>query len=202
MLSGSATEGSIMGPPASPQARDAVERAVANLRSSGEALVTPPDLFNAANDAAWESGLMLSQSDLWVAVYAWGGFDYYDNVPSDDTSMPLADAKRTDDDRESAQVVDSDGLAAWVSEHTDLPRDVADQVLGLEFEYMVGLGIIDEPGFDFRYYSRDDFVSESSYVDTDQIAQDAHRFLEIDVEVALQIFEAETEFLKMRGLMS
>ena len=78
-----------MGPPPSPVARDAVERAAEKLRASGATSVTPPDLFTAANDAAWESGLMLTKTDVWVAVYEWGGFDYYSNPPSDDTLMAL-----------------------------------------------------------------------------------------------------------------
>lgn len=192
-----------MGPPASPPATQAVEQAVANLRASRETSVTPPDLFKAANDVALESGLMLSQTDLWVAVYAWGGFDYYGNVPAGDTSMPLTDTEASvDDGRESAQVVDTDGQAAWVSEHTDLPLDVVEQVLGLEFEYMVGVGVVDDPTFDFRFYSRDDFKGTSRMVDTDQIAQDAQRLLNVDPDIAKRIFESESEFLRMRGLIS
>lgn len=64
-------------------------RAVEGLRASGATAVTACDLFKAANDAAWESGAMLSQNDMWVAVYEWGGYDYYSNVPPDETQMPL-----------------------------------------------------------------------------------------------------------------
>lgn len=192
-----------MGPPASPPATQAVEQAVANLRAARETSVTPPDLFKAANDVALESGLMLSQTDLWVAVYAWGGFDYYGNVPADDTSMPLTGTEASaDDGRESAQVVDTDGQAAWVSEHTDLPLGVVEQVLELEFEYMVGVGVVDDPAFDFRFYSRDDFKGTSRMVDTEQIAQDAQRLLNVDPDVAKRIFDSESEFLRMRGLIS
>lgn len=78
-----------MGPPASPPAKEAVEQAVEKLRASGAASVTPPDLFKAANDVAWDMGLMLSATDVWKAVYEAGGYDFYDNVPPDTTLMEI-----------------------------------------------------------------------------------------------------------------
>jgi len=75
-------------PPASPLAQAAVERAAGDLRASGVSSVTPPELFAAANDAAWDLGYMLSSADVWTAVYAWKGFDY-GNPPPDDTPMSL-----------------------------------------------------------------------------------------------------------------
>ena len=49
---------------------------------------TPPELFEAANDAAWDAVQMLSQSAVWTAVYEWGGFNY-ENPPPDDTAITL-----------------------------------------------------------------------------------------------------------------
>jgi hypothetical protein len=54
----------------------------------GARSVTAPELFTAANDSAWGAGLKLSQADVWIAVYDWGGFDY-DNPPPDHTAMSL-----------------------------------------------------------------------------------------------------------------
>ncbi len=191
-----------MGPPASPPAKEAVEGARENLRASGAASVTPPDLFNAANDVAWESGLLLSQTDVWAAVYESGGYDY-ENPPADDTLMPLGTPTEIlDQVRGPTQYVDGDGQAAWISEHADLPLEVVRLVLDLEFEYMVGVGIVDDPNRGFRYYSRDDFGTASSDVDTDKIAQDAQRLLDVDSGVAERIFETESAFLRMRGLTS
>lgn len=77
-----------MRPVASVFAQDAVKHAVERLRLSGVPSITPPELFAAANDAAWDAGLMLSQANVWQAVYEWGGFEY-DNPPPDDTPMSL-----------------------------------------------------------------------------------------------------------------
>jgi hypothetical protein len=75
-------------PVASAVAQDAVKHAVERLRLSGAPSITAPELFAATNDAAWDVGLMLSQADVWQAVYEWGGFDY-DDPPPDDTTMSL-----------------------------------------------------------------------------------------------------------------
>src|SRR5690349_21479251 len=77
-----------MRPPASAHAVEAVLGAVAGLRSKGVASTTPPSLFEAANAAAWDAGLMLSQADVWQAVYEWAGHDY-DDPPPDDTLFEL-----------------------------------------------------------------------------------------------------------------
>jgi hypothetical protein len=36
----------------------------------------------------WDAGLMLTPSDVWMAVYDWGGYDY-DNPPPDETAVDL-----------------------------------------------------------------------------------------------------------------
>jgi hypothetical protein len=43
-----------------------------------------PELFAAANDSAFNVGLM-RHADVWTAVYQWGGFDDED-PPTDDTT--------------------------------------------------------------------------------------------------------------------
>jgi hypothetical protein len=79
-----------VGPVASAFAQDAVKHAIERLRLSGVTSTTPPELFAATNDAAWDAGLMLSQADVWQAVYEWGGLDY-DNPPPDGTPMSLGE---------------------------------------------------------------------------------------------------------------
>lgn len=75
------------GPPATPVATAAVERALENLRASGVDSVTPPELFAATNDAAWDLGCMLIAVDVWTAVYARMGFDRGDPPPDDITML-------------------------------------------------------------------------------------------------------------------
>jgi hypothetical protein len=95
--------------------------------------------------------------------------------------------------------IDTDGQVAWIAEHADLPYEVVAQVLALEFDYMVAVGIAQAPGYEFSFYSPDDLAGEKS-VDTLRLAQDAERFLGVPADVADKVFETEVEFLQMRGL--
>lgn len=78
-----------MSPFVSPVARQAVAAAAHTLQSQGLVFCTPPQLFQAATDAAWDAGLLLTNSDVWGAVYEWGGYDY-DFPPPDDIVMALS----------------------------------------------------------------------------------------------------------------
>lgn len=77
-----------MGPTATPIARSAVALAVQSLRARGVFSCTLSQLFTAANDAAWDSGLMLSKSDVWQAVFEWAGGDYEASL-TEETLMTL-----------------------------------------------------------------------------------------------------------------
>jgi hypothetical protein len=86
-----------MGPPASDLAKAAVRSAVEKAKSEGLTALTPPDLFQRARDAAWDEGLMLSDSNVWVALYAWAGHDYYgplSTLPPDTTLLSLTQSAR------------------------------------------------------------------------------------------------------------
>jgi hypothetical protein len=48
-----------------------VSLAADRLRDRGFATCSSSELFTVANDVAWDQGLMLSQADLWEAVYEW-----------------------------------------------------------------------------------------------------------------------------------
>lgn len=103
-------------------------------------------------------------------------------------------------EQDGAQVIDAEGQAMWISEHTDLPQFVVERVLNLEFEFMVAAGIVDVPDYDFDYYSPEDLQDVGDIVDTQRLAQDAERFLNIPVEIAALIFDAENQYFRMRGL--
>lgn len=79
--------------------------------------------------------------------------------------------------------------------------DVVGAVLDLGFEYMIGVGIVDLPDHEFEVYTRDELRGASQVVDCDQLAVDAEERLGIMSEVATRIFEKESEFLEMRGLI-
>ena len=98
-------------------------------------------------------------------------------------------------------VVDAEGLALWISEHLDLPLQTVEAVLALEFEFMVGVGIVDLPDYTFEIYRPDDFDGESRVVDIERLAKDAEAKLGIMREVAKKMLEKESDYLEMRGLI-
>lgn len=103
---------------------------------------------------------------------------------------------------EDAPVVDAEGQAYWISEQTDIPVAVVSQVLDLEYEFMAALGIADDPDLEFSYYDPQELSDVGKVVDTQRLAQDAERFLEVRADVAALILDAETQFFRMRGLTS
>lgn len=101
------------------------------------------------------------------------------------------------------QHVDEDGQVAWIAEHADIESDYVRQVLALQFEYMVGAGIITGvDDFTFGVYEPAELRGASKVVDTDRLARDAEERLAIPKEIADRVFEYELAFLKMRGLVA
>jgi hypothetical protein len=98
-------------------------------------------------------------------------------------------------------VINGEGQTLWIAEQLDLPAGVVEAALDLEFEYMVGVGIVDIPDYEFEIYSREELGGASDVVDIDRLASDAEERLGIMREIAAPIFEKETEFLEMRGLI-
>ena len=98
-------------------------------------------------------------------------------------------------------VVDAEGQALWISEQLDLPLQVVETVLALEFEFMVGVGIIHLPDHNFDIYEPDELAGESQIVDVERLAKDAENRLGIMSEVAAKILEKESDHLAMRGLI-
>ena len=96
--------------------------------------------------------------------------------------------------------VNEEEQVAWIAERTGLAEEVVAKVLKLEFEYMIGVGIVDDPDHEFRYYKRDELVGSPHVVDTGALARDSQKLLGVSSEVARPVFESEHEFLKMRGL--
>lgn len=99
-------------------------------------------------------------------------------------------------------VIDAEGQALWISEHLDLPLEVVKSVLALEFEYMVGVSIIDLPDYEFEIYERDELRRASPVVDIERLSADAEEKLGIMKEVAESILAKESDFLAMRGLIT
>lgn len=100
------------------------------------------------------------------------------------------------------QYVDMEGMTAWIAEHTDLPRLTVGAVLMLEMDYMQAVGITSDLGWkSLGYYSADP-KEDSLEIDCDRLARDAERLLGIPAETASAVYEAESAFLEMRGLLT
>ena len=98
--------------------------------------------------------------------------------------------------------IDADEQSAWIAERTGVPEADVQAVLDLEFEFMIGVGIVEGANdYQLRHYSRDELTSLPPEVDIQRLAQDAETRLGIPEAVAHKVFEAEFEFLKMRGLV-
>jgi hypothetical protein len=99
-------------------------------------------------------------------------------------------------------VVDPEGVVWWVAEHTDLPVDIVADVLGLEEEFQMALGMIDPPrGQVFEFYDPQDFEGHPLVVDLARLARDAPTFLGIGEDLAMTVLEGETAYFVMRGLI-
>ncbi len=101
----------------------------------------------------------------------------------------------------SSHYIDAEGQTAWIAEHADLPQATVAAVLELEFEYMIAVGIVDVPGHEFHYYRPDELSDAPPEVDCDRLAQDAELILGIPTETANKVFDTESQFLQMRGLV-
>ena len=99
------------------------------------------------------------------------------------------------------EYVDTDGQAAWIAEHCDLPMRGVALVLDVENEYLVARGIASSPGgYAYRYYDPEE-VEHADYVDGEVIARDVERFFGITPEFTRRVLEGELMFLRMRGMI-
>ena len=98
-------------------------------------------------------------------------------------------------------VVDAEGQALWISEQLDLPVGVVEAVLALEFEFMVGVGIIELPEEDLRLFTREELRHRSPVVDIEELSLEAEDRIGVFCEVAKMVLIKESEYLEMRGLI-
>ena len=100
------------------------------------------------------------------------------------------------------QYVDMEGMTVWIAEHTDLPRATVGAALMLEMDYMQAVGIMNDPEWKSLGYYPAGPEEHSLELDCDRLAQDAERLLGVSAETASVVYEAESAFLEMRGLLT
>lgn len=81
-------------------------------------------------------------------------------------------------------------------------RDVrtVSSVLAHQLEYLMAVGIAESDGHEFKFYDPSTFAGTPANVDDRVIAGDAERVLGIREDVALEVLEAEFEYLRAKGL--
>ena len=72
----------------------------------------------------------------------------------------------------------------------------------LQMDYMHAVGIINDPGWKSLGYYPAGPEEHSLKLDCDRLAQDAERLFGISAETALAVYDAESSFLEMRGLLT
>ena len=104
--------------------------------------------------------------------------------------------------RKAPVVVDPDEQAAVIAQWTGAPVEQVSAVLELVFEQLVLVGIAQAPGHAFRFYPPEEraAVAASGAFDETRVIRDALRLAGVPEAVALDVLEAEVEYLAERGL--
>ena len=96
--------------------------------------------------------------------------------------------------------IDSDDQNAFIVERTGVDLTTVQTVMRVEFEYMAAVGLIDGPVGQWRYYAPDQLQGSDPIVDIDRLATDAERLAGVPAAIALEVFSAELEYLRLKGI--
>jgi hypothetical protein len=96
--------------------------------------------------------------------------------------------------------IDSDDQDAFIVEHTGIDLATVRTVMRVEFEYMAAVGLIDGPVGQWKYYAPEQLQGADPIVDVDRLAIDAERLAGVPAAIALEIFDAELKYLRLKGI--
>jgi hypothetical protein len=96
--------------------------------------------------------------------------------------------------------IDTDDQNAFIVAHTGVDLTTVQTVMRVEFEYMAAVGLIDGPGGQWKYYAPDQLQGADPIVDVDRLATDAERLAGVPAAIALEVFSAELEYLRLKGI--
>jgi hypothetical protein len=96
--------------------------------------------------------------------------------------------------------IDTDDQNAFIVEHTGVDLTTVQTVMRVEFEYMAAVGLIDGPVGQWKYYAPDQLQGADPIVDVDRLATDAQRLAGVPAAIALEVFSAELEYLRLKGI--
>ena len=89
-----------------------------------------------------------------------------------------------------------------IADRLGVDVSVVHDVMDVEAEFQVGVGIIDDPEHEFQYYDPATLAGQGHAIVVVDLAADAARFLDIPFDVAEAILDAETDELVEAGLVS
>jgi hypothetical protein len=116
----------------------------------------------------------------------------------------------------SGPVVDPEALAEWIAQRHEIDRAIVSRVLEIEYEFMVGVGLVSEQltgadGFeveiearlswDWQFYDPSELAFEPASFDAERIARDAERLASVPLDVAVEILSAELDYLEEQDLL-
>lgn len=109
------------------------------------------------------------------------------------------------DDRDryvASVIIDQAEMNSLIADRLGIDISVVDDVMDLEAEFQVGVGIIDDPDHEFRYYDPATLANYGNAIVVADLAADAARFLDVPFDVAEAVLAAETDELADAGLVS
>lgn len=97
-------------------------------------------------------------------------------------------------------VVDQTAVNARIAQRLGIPLDTVNDVIDVEIEYQVGVGICEDPDWTFRFWDPAELAGLEPVIDDVALANDAARFLGVEVSRALAIYATELDELIDAGV--
>ncbi len=143
----------------------------------------------------WSSSLYIDEADSEPAAPSLP-------APLNGAGEPDGSLTSTEPGWEGATEIETSELVGWVSGRTGVDIETVVALIALEEEYQIALGIMDAPDqMEYRYYDPAVLEGRPLAIDPVALALDANRFLGVPVEIAERVFNAETDYLRVKGLV-
>ncbi len=99
--------------------------------------------------------------------------------------------------------IDPADQRSWICAQTGHSPEIVQTILDIEWEYMVGVGLVDglpNEEFVFWFYDKTFLATAPKCVEPDLIAEDIEKYLKIPCIVSDEVFLAELRYMANLGL--
>lgn len=107
-----------------------------------------------------------------------------------------------DPDGPTGPVIESDEMVVWITHQTGWPPAVVELCLELEHDFMVAIGLVEDPDHVPMVYAAEDWAGSSPEVDDDKLADDAAVHLGVSRPAAADVFAHRMAYLSLHGLVT